>query len=201
MSSHFSSADFSALNLRRTGGGPTQPGHFVEFYEDESVLLTSLKTFISRGIAEGDSAILIAQPSRRDAFEDIIEASVALRRARDRGRLVSLDAEETLGLFMMDDMPDPARFERAIYEVVKTVARPNAQVRAFGEMVAVLWEQGNTAGAIALEDLWNDFITKHPLTLFCAYPVDDAAALDPDLIAVCDRHSHVLVPPNSGASS
>ena len=171
-------------------------GHFVELYEDESALVRSIRTFVADGLDLGEPAVLIAQPSRRDAFEFLVQASFPLRDARENGRLIMLDAEETLGLFMDDDQPNATRFERSMNEIVEAVGEPGGSIRAFGEMVAVLWARGNVAGALALEDLWNDFIAKNPLRLFCAYPFEAVNQSDSGLTAVCDRHAHILVPPN-----
>ena len=46
-----------------------------------------------------------------------------------------------------------------------------ARVQAFGEMVAVLWAEGNQSGAIRLEELWNSLRETHRFSLFCAYPM------------------------------
>jgi hypothetical protein len=170
--------------------------HFVEFYEDESALVGSIRTYIAKGLELGDAAVVIAQPSRLDALEFLVQASLTMRDARQNGRLILLDAEETLGLFMDGDEPNAARFERSMSEIVDTVREPGTDIRAFGEMVAVLWAHGNVAGALALEDLWNDFIEKHSLRLFCAYPFEAVSQIHSGLDAVCDRHSHILVPPN-----
>jgi hypothetical protein len=43
-------------------------------------------------------------------------------------------------------------------------------VRAFGEMVALLWERGDQAATVRLEHLWNDFCRMQTLLLLCAYP-------------------------------
>jgi hypothetical protein len=61
-------------------------------------------------------------------------------------------------------------------------------------MVAVLWDQGNVAAAIALEDLWNDLGTKHPFSLFCAYPIrafDTESSTEP-FQTICRQHSRVI---------
>ena len=175
--------------------------HFVEFYEDETALVGSIRTFVAKGLEVGDAAVVIAQPSRRDAFDFLVQASLTLRDARENGRLIVLDAEETLGLFMDDDEPNAARFERSMSEIVETIREPGSGLRAFGEMVAVLWAKGNVAGALALEDLWNDFIEKHSMRLFCAYPYEAVSQIESGLVDVCGRHSHVYIPPNRGLTS
>ena len=44
------------------------------------------------------------------------------------------------------------------------------RIRAFGEMVAILWAQGNDGATVRLEHLWNKFSQKAQFCLFCAYP-------------------------------
>jgi hypothetical protein len=66
-------------------------------------------------------------------------------------------------------------------------------------MVAILWAEGNVAAALALEELWNDFLMKHPARLFCAYPstvLDDENKAGVDGVRGC--HSHVLVSNSDG---
>ncbi|MDP8931195.1 MAG: MEDS domain-containing protein [Actinomycetota bacterium] len=45
-------------------------------------------------------------------------------------------------------------------------------VRIYGEMVALLWEEGNILAAMALEDLWNQFAGSRAFSLMCAYPMN-----------------------------
>ena len=67
-------------------------------------------------------------------------------------------------------------------------------MRIYGEMVAVLWDQGNVAAAIELERLWNELADSNPFSLFCAYPI---RAFDLDAGAerfrkICAQHSAVI---------
>jgi hypothetical protein len=43
-------------------------------------------------------------------------------------------------------------------------------VRVFGEMVALLWADGDRNGALVLEELWNDLTRRMSFPLLCAYP-------------------------------
>ena len=67
-------------------------------------------------------------------------------------------------------------------------------MRGYGEMVALLWEDGNIPAALALEDLWNELAATHEFALLCAYPLsaftDDATAAAFE--RVCDQHSTVI---------
>src|SRR5262249_9911455 len=68
------------------------------------------------------------------------------------------------------------------------------RVRAFGEMVPLLWAEGRQDAALALEQLWNDLVARLPLSILCGYPLttptdrgDDARVLE-----ICGAHSHVI---------
>jgi signal transduction histidine kinase len=67
-------------------------------------------------------------------------------------------------------------------------------VRVYGEMVNVLCQQDNVAGAIQLEDLWNELASEYRFSLLCGYSMhsfpdkEDAATF----ASVCDRHAHVI---------
>jgi hypothetical protein len=62
-------------------------------------------------------------------------------------------------------------------------------------MVAVLWNEGNIAAAIALEDLWNDLAASYPFSLFCAYPMRafDRDGSNDGFRTICGQHSRVLL--------
>jgi anti-sigma regulatory factor (Ser/Thr protein kinase) len=66
----------------------------------------------------------------------------------------------------------------------------------FGEMVALLWDEGNVGGAIQLESLWNDLGRDHDFALYCGYPLKSMAAMDTLAPArqVCQQHSEVVAP-------
>ena len=59
-----------------------------------------------------------------------------------------------------------------------------------GEMVALLWEGGDLASAVELEDLWNDIRSQYDFDLLCAYRLstfdnEDAAQA---FRRVCEQH-------------
>jgi hypothetical protein len=77
-------------------------------------------------------------------------AGIDLPEARGCGRYIALDASEALGRFMVGGRPDAARFKIAIGQLVSGAVESAPNVRIYGEMVAVLWDEGNVAAAIAL---------------------------------------------------
>jgi hypothetical protein len=112
------------------------------------------------------------------------------------GSLSILDAHETLAAFMVDGMPDWFRFKTVVGGRIERalVASAAPRVRAFGEMVDVLWRNSNPQAAIRLEELWNDLGNVYSFSLLCAYRMGnfyreaDAANFQ----HVCRAHTQVV---------
>ena len=66
-------------------------------------------------------------------------------------------------------------------------------VRAYGEMVDLLWKDGNIEGAIALEELWNGLAVKYSFNLLCAYSMGNffKEAHTHSFRAICASHGRV----------
>lgn len=169
--------------------------HLVGFYETQPFLVESVRDFLVPALGTGDAAIVVATAAHRELFEQALQgAGIDLADAVENGRYVSLDAAETLSNFMVDGVPDRARFRAAIGAIIARAAEGPRRVRIFGEMVALLWAEGNLTGAIKLEELWNELADSHPFSLFCAYPISgfDAEATTAPFRAICESHSCVI---------
>jgi hypothetical protein len=115
--------------------------------------------------------------------------------ARSEGRYVTLDAVELLSYFVGDDgMPHPELFAAVVGDSVAAMAERWPRLRIYGEMVALLWLEGQTEAVLRLEDLWNGLGTALTFSLLCGYPVADAGGevANGDLAAICASHTHVL---------
>jgi signal transduction histidine kinase/ActR/RegA family two-component response regulator len=169
--------------------------HFVQFYEADGFLLNSLSGFIGNALSAGDGAIVVATKAHRNGLDELLQANgLDVTGAKTRGRYVSLDAAETLSKFMVDGNPEPARFNEVIGSAIASVTDGRSRVRAFGEMVALLWAEGNHGAAIRLEELWNDLQKAHSFSLFCAYPMNGLCGerfIEPT-DSVCKVHSRVI---------
>src|SRR5947209_6799778 len=176
--------------------------HFVQFYETDDFLLDSLSEFISTGLAEGDACIVIATRMHRDGLEERLKANGQdLTAARMAGEYISLDILEALSKFMVDGLPQPERFAEVFGSMIAQAAQGRRHVRIFGEMVALLWTEGNRAAAIRLEELWNDLHnTVYPFTLFCSYSMLAFAgdAYGAQFVEISEQHSRVI--PNERSS-
>ncbi|MDB5106534.1 MAG: Histidine kinase [Fibrobacteres bacterium] len=170
-------------------------GHFVRFYEDDSVLIQSVSAFLGAGLGAGEGAVVIANETHRRELDDKLAAQgIDLAGVKARGQYLSLDARETLGKFLVDGMPDEDRFMQAIGGLVAKSSLGRPGVRAFGEMVTLLWSDGNTEAAIKLERLWNKLGQTFVFSLYCAYPIkgfqDSSQGRQFD--RVCREHAHVI---------
>jgi anti-sigma regulatory factor (Ser/Thr protein kinase) len=114
--------------------------------------------------------------------------------ARRDGTLIWLDAADTMAGFMPDGRIDGEAFRRVVGSVVSRAVATGRPVRAFGEMVGLLWEDGNVLAAIELEELWNDLRSELSFSLLCCYRSDPAHREDhaPAIQRVCDLHTSVL---------
>ena len=176
--------------------------HFVQFYEADGFLLNSLSGFIGKAIKSGDGAIVVATESHRYGLDELLQASgLDVVGARTRGSYVSLHAADTLAKFMVNGAPDRDRFNQVIGGVIAGVTDGRSRASAFGEMVALLWAEGNFTAAIRLEELWNELQKLHSFSLFCAYPMNQLGGerfVEPHS-SVCSVHSRVI-PAESYAS-
>jgi signal transduction histidine kinase len=170
--------------------------HFVQFYETEAFFLDSASRYISAGLGAGDACVAIITPEHKDGLEARLKADgLDLAAARAQGRYIWLDAADTLSQFMLDGSPEPGRFMEVVGGAVARAAADAPHVRALGEMVALLWAEGNRVAAIRLEELWNDLRdVGAPFSLYCAYPMRDCAgeAREEQFGEVCRQHSRAI---------
>ena len=169
--------------------------HFVQFYEADGFLLNSLSGFIGRAIHADDGALVVATEAHRNGLDELLQANgLDVTTAKVRGQYRSLDAAETLSKFMVDGVPEPGRFNEFMGGVIASVTDGRPRISAFGEMVALLWAEGNHAAAIQLEELWNDLQKTHSFSLFCAYPMNGLGGerFVEATGSVCKVHSRVI---------
>ena len=169
--------------------------HVVGVYDHDEELIAAIATFLTGAIAENGVAIVIATPSHRAAVrEALVARGHAVDELTRNGHYLALDASDTLAAFMQSGELDPAQFASLMGGVLDGAASSGGPVRAFGEMVALLWDAGNIDAAIELESMWNDLAAQHSFALFCAYAMCSLETSG-DLAAtkqVCDRHSEVI---------
>ena len=133
--------------------------------------------------------------------ESLATHQLDVRRLKQFGDLIVLDARETLETIMADGMPHASLFRHVLGTTFAELARihPKRTVRAYGEMVNVLWKDGLTAAAIRLETLWNDLAKSHDFKLLCGYAMGNFyqhAAVG----EITRQHSHLVADTGEAAT-
>lgn len=181
--------------------GAVEGAHVVVFHQSLGFLAATVAEFLAPALMGGGTAIVVGTPEHRALIEDTLAQAGVL--GLDAGGLVSLDAEEALSGFMVDGSPDRQRFEATVGRLVRRATATDRPVRVFGEMVAVLWEQGLPEAALTLESLWDEVVAERPFSLLCAYPMSsfrDDASTD-GLRRICRGHGRVLPPERVAADA
>jgi anti-sigma regulatory factor (Ser/Thr protein kinase) len=169
--------------------------HVVQFYDHQDDLARAVGEYLSSAVASREIAIVIATEAHRQAFEaEMADAGVDTDQARRDGSIIWLDAAETLGRFVHDGQVDPKGFREVVGSLVREAAKTGRGIRAYGEMVALLWEAGHVLGAIELEKLWNGLAGELSFSLFCAYHIHSASGEEhaEALHEVCRLHTAVI---------
>ncbi|HEU4648036.1 MAG TPA: MEDS domain-containing protein [Gemmatimonadales bacterium] len=150
--------------------------HVVQCHgEDTRSLIANVARFLEAGFQQGEGLLLIGTRARNESLlQQLGHHGVDVAAALQQARLVVLDAETTLERILVDSRPDRDRFDAVVGGVVRRMhgQRPGAAVRAYGEMVGVLWKAWHFAATIQLEEHWNGLLAQERVRLFCGYPID-----------------------------
>jgi hypothetical protein len=162
-------------NWRHLLANPGERDHTVQLYSEVNFLTDVVSHYVGTGLWKGEAVILVVTPAHRDAFlQRLRNSGMDVERRQAMGQLTILDAADTLSQFMVSGSPDSTLFNRLIGSVIDLarVCGGYPRVRAYGEMVNLLWEKGQLDAALRLEELWNDLATTRSFSLHCAYAMD-----------------------------
>jgi MEDS: MEthanogen/methylotroph, DcmR Sensory domain len=177
---------------------PQRRGHFVQLYDaDGSSLTGNVGQYLWEGLRRGDGVLVVATSEHWDLFRHRIEQLGCDTQACARqGHFLFLDAHQTLFGFMRKGQPDWERFERMMRAAMRLLkpSQTGAALRAYGEMVAILWKARQYDAAIRLEYYWNRLLTQSSFSLYCSYGIDlfgkefHSDAVD----ALLSTHTHLV---------
>jgi signal transduction histidine kinase len=196
---HHPGSEFAAPVPAADWYNPESAAHVVQFYQDDHFLLDELSRFIGGALVAGDFGIVLAtEGHRRGIAQRLRSRGLDVAVAVEQGRYIALDAETTLANLMVDGSPDTARVvalsDSLMARVKLQSGNRQPQVRIFGEMVVLLWVQGNREAALRLERIWTDLARRYGFSLRCAYPIGefDRAEDSQPFLQVCAEHSGVI---------
>lgn len=175
--------------------------HAVYFYRDDAELAHTVGVYLTDALGETAVAVVMATASHVKAFErEVAACGTDVEGALDRGRLICLDAGAMLGKLTVGGQIDRQAFDNEVGGVLRAAAEAGGVVRAYGEMVDLLWQAGDVSAAIELERLWNELIDELRFSLLCAYRSATTVAPEHEhaLRGICQAHSAVSSAPGAG---
>ena len=173
---------------------PQPCGHIVYPYTNESHLAEAVSLFAGAGLRKGEAVLLVMTADHHKPVRELLgDEGFDLQQLEATGQLVCKDAKTLLESFMIDGIIDDLRFITTIGDLIQKAKASDGKrrsVRAFGEMVDLIWTSRPKATQ-HLEELWNRVIEAHSVPLLCAYSLGGSrpAELTESLIAC---HSHAV---------
>ena len=176
--------------------------HILQIYDSDQEFIDILESYVTNGFDSGDSVIIIATPEHLKALNQRLRShGYDLFSLTLQDQYIQLDAGETLAQFMINGWPDENLFNHLLTNLLLRARKKNRPVRAFGEMVAVLWSLGYSGATVQLEHLWGRFCESETFNLFCAYPKSGFTENATESIAkICGCHSKVVASLNDGSA-
>ncbi|MEP6648698.1 MAG: MEDS domain-containing protein [Lapillicoccus sp.] len=186
--------------MPRSGAAPTRD-HTVLFYDRAAHAVDHVADYVGEGLSRGEGVVAVLTPPHASALEvELRSRGHNLDGARAEGRFVVLDAADALQTFLVGGIPDGELLADGVGGLIAELGVDGRPVRGAGEMVAVLWDEGNVAGALALESAWNELADALGFSLLCPYPASVLEAGHLTQVGqLCSLHSDV-VPPEAYAS-
>jgi hypothetical protein len=171
------------------------PGHAVQFYQDDAHLCRVVANFLVDGINVRQPVVVIATREHGETIEGNLQRhGVAVDSLKSSGDLVIIDARCLLAEFLIDGVPDSELFRTIVGGLLERAGARRRVVRAYGEMVDLLWKANNSEGALQLERLWNSLSTEYHFALLCGYAIGNFMS-PAHVVAfedVCGLHQHVV---------
>lgn len=186
--------DWEKSNMQVFWGEIAPCDHIVQIYEDDKVFMDLLEGYVASGFKAGDSVIILATAEHLKVLNQRLKSQgFDLFSLTLQDQYIPLNAEETLSQFMINEWPDENLFFHLLTNLLLRARKKNRQVRAFGELVALLWAKGYSGATVHLEHLWHRYCASEEFRLFCAYPksgfTQDANA---SINNICGCHSKIV---------
>jgi PAS domain S-box-containing protein len=186
------SAPWGANPAPVTGGGP---GHFVLFYENDSFLVYTVGAFMGAAFDQSDCGIIIGTDFHLLGFEERLKTQGhKLENMEREGRYFSFPADTLLQKVMVEGRLDENRFINEVTRLIAQATKRGRALRIYGELVNVLWAEGNYQAALRMEQLWDELGKRHDFSLLCGYRLGafQSDGSDRGLMEICDAHSAVI---------
>ena len=172
--------------------------HELQIYSNDEYLLEGFASFITSGLSAGNAVVVLATEAHQlGLIQKLRTQGFDLDAIIKSKSYISIDAQEALASFMVDDQPDPKKFENTVRNLVQTASKaPNGatrRVRACGECAPLLRTQSNSDAALRVEELWDVASHQYGLRTLCGYVSGNLQGQEDQRIfqKICSLHSIV----------
>jgi DNA-binding NarL/FixJ family response regulator len=194
----FVSSSLKGYDFAEATGEKLPHRHEVQFYSDDALLLDTFAGFIAVALKSGRAAIVVISQSHSDGLLSRLKAQgLDVEAATQQGTYIQLDASKMLSTFMVNDMPDAARFFPVVGGLIEAAAKAARQqhhgVVACGECSPLLWAGGKADAAIRVEQLWDELGKSFGLDILCGYALSSLHGKEDEHVfrRICAEHSAV----------
>jgi hypothetical protein len=194
----FVSSGIKGYEFTDTAGEKAPHRHEVQFYSHEALLLDTFARFIAEALRSGRAAIVVITESRSDGLVSRLKAQgLDVDAATQQGTYIRLDVIKTFSTFMVNDMPDSARFLPVVGGLIEAAAKaarqPHNGVVVCGEGTSVLWAEGKADAAIRVEQLWDEVGKTFGVGILCGYALSSFHGEKDEHVfrSICAEHSAV----------
>lgn len=145
-------------------------GHIVQFYKNDEELASAVISFVEPALTRNEGMVIIATRDHSSKIESELHSlGINVSIAKRSKQLIVLHAEETLTKILIDHLPDARQFNLIIGGLIEEISSQYPIVNVYGEMLSLLWDEGNIEGTLLLEQLWNDLAQVKSFKLLCGY--------------------------------
>lgn len=176
---------------------PGPDGHIVQLYQEPDFYAEAISHFAAEGLVRNESIIFVAtQPNWRSISARMTSKGFDVDELQREGRLTVLDADQTLPKFIRNRMPDAPTFKSIARATIQKARKGGRypRVRWWGEMVNVLYVDGNGKASTRLEELFDEVAHEEQIAIFCSFLMDkfDKDIYDGPLADVCRTHANLI---------
>lgn len=173
--------------------------HELELYSDDAAFVVGFTRFIKASLKAGNAVIVVATETHLKDLRTTLQArGVDIVAAIEQGRYIPLDVAHSLSTFMVNGLPDPARFQKAAGDLVAAAAKASkgerSRVAACGECAPTLWAQGWADAAVQVEHLWDEIAVNCNVDILCGYVLNSFRREQERHIyeRICAEHSAII---------
>lgn len=167
--------------------------HICEFYSSAEARIKSLCNFIVPGIIKDEAVVVVATFENLLMLKNtLILYAIDVDEVVNSGQLVLLNAHKTLEKFIRNDHIDYMLFFNLMTQMLDELQEKFVGIRAYGEMVDVLYETKSLDLTLELEQLWSGLSLQYHFNLMCGYTAENFRGHHSHIKKICSSHTHLI---------